>query len=52
MAATQGFASSVYPLSAFGLTIPGYAALYSVIVNFALSIGLTPLFNRGLQPTD
>ena len=46
MAATQGFASSVYPLSAFGLTIPGYAALYSVIVNFALSIGLTPLFNR------
>ena len=52
MAATQGFASSVYPLSAFGLTIPGYAALYSVIVNFALSIGLTPLFNRALQPTD
>ena len=52
MAATQGFASSVYPLSAFGLTIPGYAALYSVIVNFALSIGLTPLFNRGLHPTD
>ena len=52
MAATQGLASSVYPLSAFGLTIPGYAALYSVIVNFALSIGLTPLFNRALQPTD
>jgi SSS family solute:Na+ symporter len=52
MAATQGFATSVYPLSAFGLTIPGYAALYSVIVNFALSIGLTPFFNRSLQPTD
>ena len=43
---------SVYPLSAFGVTIPGYAALYSVLVNFALAIGLTPLFNRGLQPTD
>ena len=52
MAATPGFASSVYPLSAFGLTIPGYAAVYSVIVNFALSIGLTPLFNRRLQQTD
>jgi solute:Na+ symporter, SSS family len=51
MAGTQGFASSVYPLSAFGVTIPGYAALYSVLVNFALAIGLTPLFNRGLQPT-
>ena len=35
----QGFASSVYPLSAFGLTIPGYAALYSVIVNFAFPSG-------------
>jgi hypothetical protein len=23
-----------------------------VLVNFALAIGLTPLFNRGLQPTD
>lgn len=52
MAGTQGFASSVYQLSAFGVTIPGYAALYSVLVNFALAIGLTPLFNRRLQPTD
>jgi SSS family solute:Na+ symporter len=52
MAGTQGFASSVYPLAAFGVTLPGYAALYSVLVNFALAIGLTPLFNRGLQPTD
>ncbi|HEU0018102.1 MAG TPA: sodium:solute symporter [Methyloceanibacter sp.] len=52
MAATQGFASSVYPLSAFGLTIPGYVALYSVVVNFALAAGLTPFFNRRLQPTD
>jgi SSS family solute:Na+ symporter len=51
MAATQGFATSVYPLQAFGITIPGYAALYSLVVNFALSIGLTPFFNRRLQPT-
>jgi solute:Na+ symporter, SSS family len=46
MAGTQGFASSVYPLQLFGLTIPGYAALYSVVLNLALSVLLTPLFNR------
>jgi len=28
-----------------------YAALYSGAVNFMLAIGLTPLFNRPLQPT-
>jgi SSS family solute:Na+ symporter len=52
MAGTQGFASSVYPLDAFGLVIPGYAALYSVVVNFALSIGLTPLFNLRRQTVE
>jgi solute:Na+ symporter, SSS family len=51
MAATQGFATSVYPLSVFGVTLPGYAALYSVLVNFLLAIWLTPLFNRRSQPT-
>ena len=34
MAATQGFTSSVYPLAIFGVTLPGYAALYSVLINF------------------
>ena len=34
MAATQGFVSSVYPLEIFGVTLPGYAALYSVVINF------------------
>jgi len=52
MAAVQGFTTSVYPLSAFGITIPGYAALYSVIVNFVLAIALTPLFNRRRQPAS
>jgi len=51
MAGRQGFTSSVYLLSAFGLTLPGYAALYSVIVNFALAIGLTPFFKRKEQPS-
>ncbi len=38
MAATQGFASSVYPLEIFGVTVPGYAALYSVVINLLLAV--------------
>ena len=45
MAATQGFASSVYPLEIFGVTVPGYAALYSVAINFLLAVALSPLFD-------
>ncbi len=45
MAATQSFASSVYPLAFFGVTIPGYAALYSVLVNFLLAACLTPIMD-------
>ena len=45
MAGTQGFASSIYPLSVFGVAVPGYAALYSVALNFLLAIGLTPIFD-------
>jgi SSS family solute:Na+ symporter len=43
MAATQGFTSSVYPLEMFGVTLPGYAALYSVAVNLLLAVLLSPL---------
>jgi solute:Na+ symporter, SSS family len=42
MAATQGFTSSVYPLEIFGVTVPGYAALYSVLINFLVSAVLSP----------
>jgi len=45
MAATQGFTSSVYPLTVFGFTVPGYAALYSLIINFLVVVVLTPLFD-------
>jgi SSS family solute:Na+ symporter len=45
MAATQGFLSSVYPLEIFGVTLPGYAALYSVAINFLLAVLLSPLFD-------
>ncbi|HEY8277289.1 MAG TPA: sodium:solute symporter [Methyloceanibacter sp.] len=44
MAATQGFASSVYPLAIFGVTLPGYAALYSVLLNFLVVLAVTPVF--------
>ncbi len=46
MAATRGFVSSIYPLEIFGLTIPGYAALYSVLVNFLVAVALTPVLDR------
>ena len=51
MAATQGFTSSVYPLEAFGLTVPGYAALYSVLINFMVAFALAPIFGRIGRPT-
>jgi len=45
MAATQGFTSSVYPLEIFGVTVPGYAALYSVLINFLVVAALSPLLD-------
>jgi solute:Na+ symporter, SSS family len=50
MAATQSFASSVYPLAIFGVTIPGYAALYSVLVNFLLAACFTPVLDFVTRP--
>jgi len=46
MAATRGFVSSIYPIEIFGLTLPGYAALYSVLVNFIVVVALTPVLDR------
>jgi SSS family solute:Na+ symporter len=43
MAAVNAF-QSAYPLTLGALTIPGYAALYALIVNFVLSLVLTPVF--------
>jgi len=42
MAAAQGFGSSIYPLEIFGVSVPGYAALYSLAVNFAVVCALSP----------
>ena len=46
MAATRGFVSSIYPLEIFGFTLPGYAALYSVVVNVLVATALNLFFNR------
>jgi SSS family solute:Na+ symporter len=52
MAATQGFVSSVYPLEIFGVTLPGYAALFSVALNFLVAILLSPLFGFAARPAS
>jgi SSS family solute:Na+ symporter len=41
MAASLGFKSSIYNLVIDGLTIPGYAAVYSLIVNIIVAAALT-----------
>jgi solute:Na+ symporter, SSS family len=51
MAATQGFASSIYPLEILGVTVPGYAALYSVAINLLLAVLLSPLFDLTARRT-
>jgi hypothetical protein len=34
-----------YPLALGGYTFPGYTAFYTMILNLAVAIVLTPLFN-------
>ena len=45
MAASLSFQSAVFPLAIDGLTIPGYAALYALAINFALSVALSLVLN-------
>ena len=54
MAATQSFQSATFPLPLGGLTVPGYAALYALILNFAVSIVLSLVLNpiRAARGTD
>ncbi|MGO4571386.1 monocarboxylate uptake permease MctP [Microvirga sp. 2TAF3] len=56
MAASQAFQSAVVPLTLDGLTIPGYAALYALGLNFATAIVLSLVLNpiratRGMDQT-
>ena len=48
---TLGFKKSVYPLTLGGFTMPGYAALYSLILNLAVAAILTLIF-RLLSSAD
>ncbi len=43
MVGTRGFNSTIYPLHLGSLIVPGYAALYSLVGNFAITIALTLL---------
>ena len=45
MAASLSFQSAVFPLVVDSFTVPGYAALYALVINFAVSIVLSLLFN-------
>jgi SSS family solute:Na+ symporter len=53
MAVSVNFAS-VYPLTIGGFGLPGYSALYTLIVNLAIAIVCTPLFRAftGPRPVD
>lgn len=46
MAGSQAFQSAVVPFSLGSLTIPGYAALYALGLNFAVSIVLSLVLNQ------
>ncbi|MBV9786237.1 MAG: sodium:solute symporter [Acidisphaera sp.] len=45
MAATLDFKGAVYAIHLFGVAIPGYAALYSVILNLAVAAVLSAVLN-------
>jgi solute:Na+ symporter, SSS family len=46
--------SATYPLAFSGWTFPGYAALYTVVLNFVVALVLTPVFKaiRAQSPAD
>jgi len=46
MAASLNFQSAVFPLAIDGFTVPGYAALYALAINFAVSVVLSLMLNR------
>ncbi len=53
MAVAMNF-SATYPLAIAGWVFPGYAALYTVILNFAVALVLTPVMNAlaATPPSD
>jgi SSS family solute:Na+ symporter len=49
MAAALNFTKSIYALHIFGVTVPCYAALSSLLLNIAVSAGLSMVFNAFLH---
>jgi SSS family solute:Na+ symporter len=49
MAAMQGF-TPIYPLTIAGYSLPSYTAFATLILNFAVAIVLTPIFNAARAP--
>ncbi|HEX3701828.1 MAG TPA: sodium:solute symporter, partial [Vicinamibacterales bacterium] len=49
MAVSVNFAS-IYPLTLFGYAIPGYSALYTLVLNLAIATALTLVFHAMGQP--
>ena len=45
MMAVATHLTPTYPLHLAGYTLPGYTAFYTVILNLALAVALTPVFN-------
>jgi SSS family solute:Na+ symporter len=52
MAASLNFKGSIYALHIFGITVPCYAALSSLIVNIAVSVVLSLVLNAVARGTD
>jgi SSS family solute:Na+ symporter len=50
MVAAENFKSSIFPLHLGAFTVPGYAALYSVIVNVIVAIIFTAIFSALKAP--
>ena len=52
MAASNLF-RPIYPLEIFGTVVPGYIAVYSFILNFAIAVVLSLVFNMAARrPAD
>ena len=49
MAVSVNFAAT-YPLTIGGFTVPGYAALYALVLNFVVAAVLTPLLRSVSSP--
>ena len=45
MAYATGFVTTIFPLHAGAITLPGYIAFYALLLNLAVTVVFTALFN-------